>query len=238
MLWGRGADAPTARLRRFRRCRRCRSAPAGRRQSRCAKRRQPPSYRSYTSYWSYRVVLWHVADVPGVQGRVEVWKLGCLEVWLSRCTTIVWLSRCTTISPVARLSGVLFSVFCSRGRFGPLGLHAPFSRARRRPSPAGVWGSAPHLSNQLISQILCVPLWSFVFLAVEGLALWACTVIAAQREACPSLQASKLPSFHANRLRGKTSPESRQSGRGGDLLCYSLWIGLLRTRILGMRRCG
>ena len=72
MLWGRGADAPTARLRRCRRFRRYRSAPAGRRQSRCAKRRQPPSYRSYTSYWSYRVVLWHVADVPGVQGRVEV----------------------------------------------------------------------------------------------------------------------------------------------------------------------
>ena len=50
------------------------------------------------SYMSYRVGLWHVADVPGVQGTVEVWKLGCLEVWLSRCTTI---------SPVARLSGVL-----------------------------------------------------------------------------------------------------------------------------------
>ena len=28
-----------------------------------------PSYRSYTSYWSYRGVLWHVADVPGVQGK-------------------------------------------------------------------------------------------------------------------------------------------------------------------------
>ena len=90
-----------------------------------------PSYRSYMSYWSYRGVLWHVADVPGVQGKVEVWKLGCLEVWLSRCTTI---------SPVARLSGVLFSVLCS-----------PFSRARKRPSPAGVWGSAPHLF-QSISQ--------------------------------------------------------------------------------------
>ena len=30
---------------------------------------KPPSYMSYTSYWSYRVVLWHVADVPGVQGE-------------------------------------------------------------------------------------------------------------------------------------------------------------------------
>ena len=26
---------------------------------------------------------WHVADVPGVQGRLEVWKLGGLEAWLS-----------------------------------------------------------------------------------------------------------------------------------------------------------
>ena len=25
---------------------------------------------SYTSYMSYRVVLWHVADVPGVQGEL------------------------------------------------------------------------------------------------------------------------------------------------------------------------
>ena len=31
---------------------------------------QPPSYMSYTSYMSYRVVLWHVADVPGVQGEL------------------------------------------------------------------------------------------------------------------------------------------------------------------------
>ena len=120
------------------------------------------------------------------------------------------------------------------------------SRCAKRRQPPSYRSYASYMSyrvvyqsaNQLISQILCVPLWSFVFLAVEGLALWACTVIAAQREACPSLQTSKLPSFHANRLRGKTSPESRQSGRGGDLLCYSLWIGLLRTRILGMRRCG
>ena len=203
MLWGRGADAPTARLRRFRRCRRCRSAPAGRRQSRCAKRRQPPSYRSYTSYWSYRVVLWHVADVPGVQGKVEVWKLGCLEVWLSRCTTI---------SPVARLSGVLFSVAVEGLALWACTLCSPFSRARKRPSPAGVWGSAPHLSNQLISQILCVPLWSFVFF-----------VIAAQREACPNLQASKLPSFHANRLRGVKSRSNcnkrRVNTRGCAIRC-------------------
>ncbi len=31
-----------------------------------------PSYSSYTSYMSYRAVYWHVADVPGVQGLLEV----------------------------------------------------------------------------------------------------------------------------------------------------------------------
>ena len=35
--------------------------------------------------------------------------------------------------PVARLSRVLFSVLCSRGRFGPSGLHAPFSWAQSAP---------------------------------------------------------------------------------------------------------
>ena len=116
---------------------------------------KPPSYRSYTSYMSYRGVyqsanqlisqsagrssaLWHVADVPGVQGKVEVWKLGCLEVWLSRCTTI---------SPVARLSGVLFSVSVlrGRGRFGPLGLHALFSvlQGAKAPFPCRGVGQRP-----------------------------------------------------------------------------------------------
>ena len=57
---------------------------------------------------------------------------------------------------------------------------------------------------------LCVPSWFFVSLAVEGLALWACTVVAAQRSvssppraaaraftsvAPPNFQASKLPSL-------------------------------------------
>ena len=61
-----------------------------------------------------------------------------------------------------------------------------------------------------LRRALCVPLWFFVSLAVEGLALWACTVIAAQRPASsppkaaarastsgapPSLQTSKPPSF-------------------------------------------
>ena len=44
-----------------------------------------------------------------------------------------------------------------------------------------------------LRRLLCVSLWFFVFLAVEGLSLRACTVSAAQREACPNFQASKLP---------------------------------------------
>ena len=75
------------------------------------------------------VQLGHVADVPGVQGQLEVWKLGCLEVWFL-CTTIV-------------LS--LFSVFCSLGRASA-------------PSPAGAWGSAPHLQLSNLS----IPFVSFV----------------------------------------------------------------------------
>ena len=59
MLWGRGADAPWQRRRR--------TGDAGAHVN--ARPAQPPSYMSYTSYWSYRVVLWHVADVPGVQGE-------------------------------------------------------------------------------------------------------------------------------------------------------------------------
>ena len=85
-----------------------------------------PSYRSYMSYWSYRVVLWHVADVPGGRGRGK-WKFGSLDAWKFGFL-VVQLFR---LSPACR-------AFCS-----------PFSRARKRPSPAGVWGSAPHL---LISQ--------------------------------------------------------------------------------------
>ena len=48
------------------------------------------------------------------------------------------------------------SVLRSRGRFGASRLHAPFSvlRARKRPSPARAWGSAPQppITNFLISQ--------------------------------------------------------------------------------------
>ena len=77
---------------------------------------------------SYRVVLWHVADVPGVQVQLEAWKLRGLEAWRSHRGWSLgalggdeaekpWL----TTPPVAR-RGVLFSVLCS-----------PFSGARQRP---------------------------------------------------------------------------------------------------------
>ena len=91
--------------------------PCGATANRSAERRQPPSYMSYWSYSSYRVVLWHVADVPGVQGQLEAWMLGSLVSLHNDCF-------------VARLPRALFSVFCGRGRFGPLGLHALFSGAR------------------------------------------------------------------------------------------------------------
>ena len=87
---------------------------------------------SYMSYWSYRVVLWHVADVPGVQGKVEVWKLGCLEVWFL-CTTIVLSRACRALC-------FLFSVLCSLGRESAL--------------PLPGCGAAPHTfqsANLLIS---------------------------------------------------------------------------------------
>ena len=96
---------------------------------------------SYRSYMSYRVVLWHVADVPGVQGQLEVWKLGCLEVWFL-CTTIV-LSRacralCFLFSVAVEGLALWACTLCSLGRASA-------------PSPAGAWGSAPHPSNQPIS---------------------------------------------------------------------------------------
>ena len=42
-----------------------------------------PSRPSSSRLVDYRVVLWHVADVPGVQGQVEAWKFRGLEAWLS-----------------------------------------------------------------------------------------------------------------------------------------------------------
>ena len=176
MLWGRGADAPTA----WARCvqemqemqeiqeRPCGATGEAVVQSGVSRRPIGPICPIGPTAPS----LWHVADVPGVQGKVEVWKLRGLEVWLSRCTTI---------SPVARLSGVLFSVFRGRGRFGASRLHAPFSGARQRP----------------------------LFF-----------VIAAQREASPSFQASKLPSFPRRgirRARRRGRPRRRrEEGCGRD----------------------
>ena len=66
------------------------------------------------------------------------WKFGSLDAWKFGFLVVQLF-----------LSGVLFSVFCS-----------PFSRARRRPSPAGAWGSAPYPNNQPINQP--IPFVSFV----------------------------------------------------------------------------
>ena len=92
--------------------------------------------------------------------------------------------------------------------------HAPTgSRAGRapcahvRPAPCVVLSRGRFVASRLHG----VPLWFFVFLAVEGLALWACTVIAAQRSVSSPqrrrpglqplwlLQASKPPNFQASK---------------------------------------
>ena len=109
---------------------------------------------SYRSYMSYRVVLWHVADVPGVQGQLEVWKLGCLEVWFL-CTTIV-LSRacralCFLFSVAVEGLALWACTLCSLGRASA-------------PSPAGAWGSAPHPP---ISQSAKIPFVSFVSFVIS-----------------------------------------------------------------------
>ena len=95
---------------------------------------------------SYRVVLWHVADVPGVQGKVEVWKLGCLEVWKFGFL-VVQLNYFACRPLVGR------SVLRGRGRFGPLGLHALFSvlQGAKAPFPCRGVGQRPIPSNQPIS---------------------------------------------------------------------------------------
>ena len=135
-----------------------------------------------------------VERVHGTSQTCRGWKFRGLEAWLSR-----WGSAPHPYnSSVARLPGALFSVLCS-----------PFSGAALAAPPLPGRGAAPHSqsANLLISN---QPIF-FVSLAVEGLSLRACTVIAAQRSvssppraaarastsvAPPSLQASKLLSFH------------------------------------------
>ena len=110
---------------------------------------------------------------------------------------------------VARLSRVLFSVLRSPGRVSA-------------PPPAGAWGSTPHLSNQLINKfplclfvvlrVLRVFLKTFHFcssprrsprrgvlfsVAVEGLALWACTLCS------PFSGRRRRPSFRLAKGAGK-----------------------------------
>ena len=110
---------------------------------------------------------------------------------------------------VARLSRVLFSVLRSPGHVSA-------------PPPAGAWGSTPHLSNQLINKfplclfvvlrVLRVFLKTFHFcssprpsprrgvlfsVAVEGLALWACTLCS------PFSGRRRRPSFRLAKGAGK-----------------------------------
>ena len=81
--------------------------------------------------------------------------------------------RARTARPCAVLCvlGVL-----SRGRFGASRLHALFSvlRARKRPSPAGAWGSAPQppITNFLISQSPNQLISQFPFVHLRG-SLWS-----------------------------------------------------------------
>ena len=135
------------------------------------------------------------AGGAGESGSLEAWMLGSLAFSLYNyfaCRPLVGRSVLRSLFSgarqrpfVARLSRVLFTVFCflfSGARQRPFvarlsgvlfsvaveGLTlwacthcSPFSRARKRPSPAGAWGSAPHpIANQLIYQVanpLCVP---------------------------------------------------------------------------------
>ena len=87
------------------------------------------SYMSYWSYMSYRGVyqsanqlisqsagrssaLWHVADVPGVQGLWEAWEFRGLEAWL--------FYPSPHPSPRRGALCSLFTVFCSLGRVSAL----------------------------------------------------------------------------------------------------------------------
>ena len=83
----------------------------------------------------------HVADVPGVQGQLEVWKFGGLEAWLS----------CTPLRPSRACRA-----FRSPGRQRrPLVLRAPSSQPRRANLPHTPIASPVArrgVSNQLICQ--------------------------------------------------------------------------------------
>ena len=56
------------------------------------------------SYMSYRNVFWHVADVPGVQGQLEAWKLGGLAF-------SVGLRHTTFVTSTGRLLYLLYTVW-------------------------------------------------------------------------------------------------------------------------------
>ena len=101
----------------------------------------------------------HVADVPGVQGQLEVWKFGGLEAWLS-CTPLRPSRACRAFrSPwpwKVWPSGPARSVLRSPGRQRrPLVLCAPSCQPRRANLPhTPIASPVSHrgVSNQLICQ--------------------------------------------------------------------------------------
>ena len=121
---------------------------------------------------------------------VEGWKFRGLEAWPLRLSPL-----CTTASPVAR-RGVPFSVAVGGLSLRACTLCSPFSGARQRPHspkrgvrsppcsyrPPGRTCALRARTARPLRRLLCVSLWFFVFF-----------VSAAQREACPNFQASKLP---------------------------------------------
>ena len=137
-LWGRGADAPTARVRRFRRCRRYRSAPAGRQQTVLLSgvSRRPicpigpicPTASCYGTSQTCR----------GCRGS---WKFGSLDAWKFGFSAQRLFCRALAARSVFCF---LFSVLW--GALAPL------------PLPGR--GAAPHIhqsANQLISQFPLCP---------------------------------------------------------------------------------
>ena len=98
----------------------------------------------------------HVADVPGVQGRLEAWKFRGLEAWLSR-----WGSAPHPYnSSVARLPGALFSVAVEGLRFRRCTFCSPFSGAALAAPPLPGRGAAPHSQSANLLCVLCAPLCS------------------------------------------------------------------------------
>ena len=80
------------------------------------------------------------AGGAGAVGSLEAWMLGSLVSLHNDCF-------------VARLPRALFSVFCGRGRFGPLGLRALFSvlQGAKAPFPCRGVGQRPTSNRQSVN---------------------------------------------------------------------------------------